>query len=197
VQLQLDLDSRLTERYPTLTDVCRAAVARSRRPQKAIAADMDLSPSDLSRKLSDSPTDTRRLLAEDVVPLARACGDSGRDIAIWIAETLLCDERSKQERGFEIEIQNVYTSTSRESVEARERALIEREHEAGNDWLANQEARFPSFRDRLARLAESKLTQSAPVYDDAEPARRLSISVVPVTTRGSVARHAQAVPDPT
>lgn len=37
-----------------------------------------------------------------MVPLARACGDSGRDIAIWIAETLLCDERSKQERAAEL-----------------------------------------------------------------------------------------------
>jgi len=102
MQLSLELDSQLAERYPTLLDVCRAAVERSRRPKKAIAADMDLSPSDLSRKLSDNPSDTRRLLAEDVVPLARACGDSGRDIAIWIAETLLADERSKQERAAEL-----------------------------------------------------------------------------------------------
>ena len=45
------------------------------KPQKVIAADMDYSPSDLSRKLAQAPNDSRRLTADDVELFIEVTGD--------------------------------------------------------------------------------------------------------------------------
>jgi hypothetical protein len=75
MQLALDFEPGLTERYPTLLDCCRAVAYRSAKPMKAIAADMDLSQSDLSRKLSGDPDDPRRLSVQDMERLILSTGD--------------------------------------------------------------------------------------------------------------------------
>ncbi len=75
MQLALDFEPGLTERYPTLLDCCRAVAYRSPKPMKAIAADMDLSQSDLSRKLSGDPDDPSRMSVQDLERLIVSTGD--------------------------------------------------------------------------------------------------------------------------
>lgn len=51
-QLTINFEPGLRERYPTIYHVLRAMVERSGRSTKAIAADMDMSSSELSRRLN-------------------------------------------------------------------------------------------------------------------------------------------------
>ena len=52
-QFELNFEGGLTDRFPNFLDCVRASVYGCGRPFKAIAADMDMSPSLLSQKLSD------------------------------------------------------------------------------------------------------------------------------------------------
>lgn len=74
-QLAFDFDPGLTERYTSLLDCVRACAYASPRPLKAIAADMDLPLSTLSRKLSAHPDDPRHLTVEDLESFLQATGD--------------------------------------------------------------------------------------------------------------------------
>jgi hypothetical protein len=89
--MTLDLDLSLVERHPTLLDCLRAAVYSAPRPLKAIAADCDMSASDLSRKLSGNPEDPRRLSVDDLEAYVRGTGDT-RPIAYLAAKYLQSDE---------------------------------------------------------------------------------------------------------
>lgn len=51
-QLTINFEPGLRERYPTIYHVLRAMVERSGRQMKAIAADMDMSQTELSRRLN-------------------------------------------------------------------------------------------------------------------------------------------------
>jgi len=75
MQLTLDFEAGLTERYQTLLAACAASAHTSRKPLKAIAADMDMSLSDLSRKLAGHPDDPRNLSVKDMVRLIESTGD--------------------------------------------------------------------------------------------------------------------------
>jgi len=75
MQLALDFEPGLTERYPSLLDACRATAYASGKAMKAIAADMDLSQSDLSRKLAGNPDDPRRFSVDEMVALIESTGD--------------------------------------------------------------------------------------------------------------------------
>ena len=55
-QLSIDFEPGLVGKYQTAMDAIRAAVYSSTRPMKAIAADMDISQSELSRKLAETRT---------------------------------------------------------------------------------------------------------------------------------------------
>ncbi len=65
MQLTLDLEG-IASSYGTCREYIGALVHQQNRPQKAIAADMDYSPSDLSRKLAQSPEDSRRFTLDDL-----------------------------------------------------------------------------------------------------------------------------------
>ena len=65
-QITIDFEVGLTQAYPTCREYVASLVHQQGRPQKAIAADMDYSPSDLSRKLSQSPDDSRRFTLDDL-----------------------------------------------------------------------------------------------------------------------------------
>lgn len=96
MQLQLDFEPGLTERYPTLTEAARHAVYASAKPMKAIASDMDVSQSDLSRKLNANQDDPRRLSVEDLVALVRSTGDLTP--IYWLIETFHLDDKERAER---------------------------------------------------------------------------------------------------
>jgi hypothetical protein len=75
-QLTLDLEPGLVERHPTLLDCLRARVYSAAKPLKSIAGDMDLSASELSRKLSGNPDDPRRFTIEDLEHYVQGTGDT-------------------------------------------------------------------------------------------------------------------------
>lgn len=75
-QLTLDFDPGLVERHPGLLDCLRACVYSAHRPLKAIAADMDLSTSELGRKLSGNPDDPRRFSVDDLERYVKGTGDT-------------------------------------------------------------------------------------------------------------------------
>lgn len=73
--MTVDFPPGLAERHATALDCVRECVYTSRQPQKAIAANMDLSPSELSRKLSHNPDDPRRFTLDDLERFIAATGD--------------------------------------------------------------------------------------------------------------------------
>lgn len=66
VQHTLNFDPGLSERWRSLKACVRERVYAHIKPLKTIAADMDLSESELSRKLADNPNDPRNLSCDDL-----------------------------------------------------------------------------------------------------------------------------------
>jgi hypothetical protein len=93
-QLTLSFEPGLADRHASLLDCVRQVVYAHRNPLKTIAADMDLSQSDLSRKLSGNPDDTRRFSVEDLERLIEATGDVTP--VLYLAEKYLASRESKQ-----------------------------------------------------------------------------------------------------
>lgn len=76
MQLTINFDAGLTESYTTCREYVAARVHLQGRPQKSIAADMDYSPSDLSRKLAQNPDDSRRFTLDDLEKFVEVTGDT-------------------------------------------------------------------------------------------------------------------------
>lgn len=74
-QMTVDFTPGLTERHETLLACLRECAHTQRAPMKSIAADMDLSLSELSRKLAGNPDDTRRFSVDDLERFIAATGD--------------------------------------------------------------------------------------------------------------------------
>jgi hypothetical protein len=74
--MSLDFMPGLTERYDTVLQCIRAQVYGNAKPLKSIAADMDMSQSELSRKLSTNPDDPRRFTVGDLESYVQATGDT-------------------------------------------------------------------------------------------------------------------------
>lgn len=74
-QLTLNFDPGLTERHKRLIDCVRECVLSHRNPLKTIAADMDLSQSELSRRLSPSEKDRRSFSLDDLEAYIQTQGD--------------------------------------------------------------------------------------------------------------------------
>lgn len=84
-QITIRFDAGLVESYPTIKELIAARVHQQGRPQKAVAADLDLSPSELSRRLSGSDSDTHRNF--DVNLLVRFIEETGDKTPIdWLVE---------------------------------------------------------------------------------------------------------------
>jgi hypothetical protein len=76
MQLTLNFEAGLVESYPSCREYVAARVHQQGRPQKAIAMDMDYSPSDLSRKLAQNPDDSRRFTLDDLETYIDVTGDT-------------------------------------------------------------------------------------------------------------------------
>lgn len=74
-QLTLDFEKGLSSLFNSGRELLQTAVHQQNRMQKAIAADMDLSPSQLTRKLSQSPEDSARLTLDDAERFMEVTGD--------------------------------------------------------------------------------------------------------------------------
>lgn len=95
-QLSLDFDPGLTERYPTAMDCVRASAYSNRKPLKTLAADMDMSQSELSRKLAENPSDTRHFTVWDLERYVVASGDLTP--VYWFVEKFLQGDADRQQR---------------------------------------------------------------------------------------------------
>lgn len=74
-QLTLTFEPGLAERNRSLKAHVRERVYANPKPLKSLAADMDLSESELSRKLGDNPNDTRNLTVDDLESYIAKSGD--------------------------------------------------------------------------------------------------------------------------
>ena len=74
-QLTLTFEPGLSERHSSLKACVRERVYAHNKPLKAIAADMDLSESDLTRKLGESDTDPRKFSVDDFERYLSETGD--------------------------------------------------------------------------------------------------------------------------
>lgn len=95
-QMQIDFEAGLTEQFPAFEDVVRASVYSCGRAFKAVAADLDMSPSALSRKLADNPNDQVHFPLELLPELLKATGDL-RPV-YWLVERFLEAPELRQAR---------------------------------------------------------------------------------------------------
>lgn len=75
MQLTLNFEAGLVAAYASCREYVGARVHLQGRPQKAVAADMDLSPSQLTRKLAQSEADSARFTLDDLETFLRVTGD--------------------------------------------------------------------------------------------------------------------------
>ncbi len=75
-QMTLDFQPGLAERYGSALECVKTCVYSSAKPLKTIAADMDMSQSDLSRKLANNPDDPRRFSLTDLETYIAATNDT-------------------------------------------------------------------------------------------------------------------------
>jgi hypothetical protein len=108
-QITLDFEASLIESYPTCREYVASLVHQQGRPQKAIAADMDYSPSDLTRKLAQAPEDSRRFTVDDLELFMQKTRDF-RAIN-YLAEKYLASDTAK--RIAELEAENARLKNKR------------------------------------------------------------------------------------
>lgn len=95
-QLTLDFEPGLTDRHSTCLAVVKQGAYTHRNPLKTLAADMDMSLSELSRKLGDNPNDVRQFTLNDFEIYLEKSGDL--DPIYYLIEKFLTDEDVKQRR---------------------------------------------------------------------------------------------------
>lgn len=74
-QLLLDFEAGLSRVFNSGREVIHAGIHRSGKALKVVAADMDLSPSQLCRKLAQNPDDSARLTLDDAENYMDKTGD--------------------------------------------------------------------------------------------------------------------------
>lgn len=95
-QYELSFDAGLREQYPNFQHLLQACVSGCGRAHKLVAADLDMTSSELSRKLADNPNDQVHFPVQRLPDLIRATGDM-RPI-YWLIEEFLDDADSKRKR---------------------------------------------------------------------------------------------------
>lgn len=74
-QLTLNFSAGLSNIYTTCREVIHARIWQQGKQLKGVAAEMDLSPSHLNRKLTQSPNDTMRFTLDDLDAYLESTGD--------------------------------------------------------------------------------------------------------------------------
>mgnify|MGYP005812090793 CR=1 FL=1 len=105
MQLTLNLAPGLSSAYPTCREFVAARVHQLGRPQKAIAADLDMAPSQLTRKLAQAPGDSARFTLDDLEQYIASTGDA--DPVLYLADKYLrrADPDELRARIAELELQ--------------------------------------------------------------------------------------------
>ncbi len=89
-QVEINFEAGLTDQFPEFRDVVKASVYSCGRALKSVAADLDMTSSELSRKLADNPNDTVHF------PVHLLTGD--KRPVYWLVEAFLEDEDTKRSR---------------------------------------------------------------------------------------------------
>ena len=92
-QFTLNFEPSLPEKFPTLREY--VAFRAAAKGQKGIAADMDIAPSTLSRKLNPSDGDTQRFNIDDLESYLRCTKDAAAIIEYLAAKYLDNDDARK------------------------------------------------------------------------------------------------------
>lgn len=108
MQLTLNFDAGLTEAYETCREYVAYRVHHQGKMMKAIAADMDLSPSDLTRKLAQSPNDSRRLTLDDLERYISVTKDV--EPIKYLIEKYLADTKDEKIKALEAELKMLKAS---------------------------------------------------------------------------------------
>ena len=87
VQLTLDFAPGISGGYESCREFVAARVHQLGRPQKSIAADLDMAPSQLTRKLAQSPGDSARFTVDDLEAYMASTGDT--DPILYLADKFL------------------------------------------------------------------------------------------------------------
>ncbi len=95
-QVEINFEAGLTEQFPQFRDVVKAAVYGCGRAFKLVAADLDMTSSELSRKLGDNPNDPVNFPLHMLPELIRATGD--KRPVYWLVESFLEDEDTRRAR---------------------------------------------------------------------------------------------------
>jgi hypothetical protein len=98
-QFDLSFEAGMLEQFPAFREVVHASVSGCGRPLKAVAADLDMTSSELSRKLSNNPNDPVHFPLDRLPELIAATGDL-RPI-YWLIEAFLHDADAKRKRDLE------------------------------------------------------------------------------------------------
>lgn len=75
-KVTLTFEGGMTKAYPTCREFIQFRVHHQGCAQKAVAADMDYSPSTLTRKLAQSPDDSQRFTLDDLERFISVTGDT-------------------------------------------------------------------------------------------------------------------------
>jgi len=93
MQMTLSFDP---PRFDTMKEVITHVVYSCGKPAKHIAADLDMSPPELTQILSGS--DGRRFPAEKLPDLIRTTAPTGHLIIYWLVDQFLSDEETRRGR---------------------------------------------------------------------------------------------------
>jgi hypothetical protein len=96
-QLTLNFEPALPERFPTLRQYVAHRSSVVAKPLKTQAADMDMAPSTLSRKLNPSDGDTQRFNCDDLEAWLASTGDAGA-VLEYLAAKYLDTDKARQAR---------------------------------------------------------------------------------------------------
>lgn len=103
-QISLPFEPGLLDLWPTSREYLLYQIQLLRLSQKAIAADMDISPSVLSRKLNQGKDDCQRLSLDDLEGIFKHAGAAlVRSMMIYFA-TKYCDSQEEVEKREQAEI---------------------------------------------------------------------------------------------
>ena len=95
-QLTLNFEPNLVERFSTAREYLAHRAQVQVKPLKTIAADMDMSPSTLSRKLAPGDGDTQRFNLDDLERFIEATGDTS--LIDYLAAKYLASDADRKAR---------------------------------------------------------------------------------------------------
>lgn len=99
IQLNLDLDPGLLDQFPVFLDMVHESVHGCGRAFKSVAADLDMSSSELSRKLAHNPNDPVHFPLHRLPDLMKATGDL-RPL-YWLISTFIEDKDVRRNRAID------------------------------------------------------------------------------------------------